>query len=117
MRKVRVVNLTRDIILLREAEVADTFWLRFRGLLGRPFLLSGTGLIIKPCKAVHTVGMKFPIDVAFVDGGNRICHIIGEMAAFRFSSTIKEAAYVIEAPAGTFRSMGTVVGDRLRIEE
>ena len=116
MQKVKVINLSKNNVVLEEAEVADTFFLRLGGLLGRPGLPPGKGILIKPCRAVHTLGMRFPIDVGFVDDSNCICYLIEEMPPCKLSPAVKESAYVIEAPAGTFRQAGTAVGDELKLE-
>ena len=45
-----------------------------KGLLGKTTLESGTGLLIVPSQAVHTIAMRFPIDVRFVDRNCRVIH-------------------------------------------
>ena len=116
---VRVVNRTRGdgVAILEEAQVARTFWRRLVGLLGKNFLPRGRGLVIWPCRSVHTVGMAFPIDVAFVDREGRICTILEQMKPGRFSPTVKDALYVIEAPAGTFREVGAELHDEVALEK
>jgi uncharacterized membrane protein (UPF0127 family) len=57
---------TRSAVAL-EVDVAATRATRRRGLLGRESLGATEGLLLTPCKAVHTVGMRFPIDVIFID--------------------------------------------------
>jgi uncharacterized membrane protein (UPF0127 family) len=48
-------------------EVAKTPFKRMKGLLGRTTLPDGHGLLILPCNAVHTLGMRFAIDLYFFD--------------------------------------------------
>jgi len=115
--KLKVLNVTKNTVLVEEARLAASFLSRLQGLLGRKELPRGQGLILKPCQAVHTLGMRFPIDVAFVDRHDRICHLIEDMPPFRFSPVVKEARYVIEAPAGTWRAAQAAVGDRVASEE
>jgi uncharacterized membrane protein (UPF0127 family) len=117
MKKLRVVNLSTGGVVLEEAEVCETFWLRLKGLLGRKFLSPGQGIIIRPCRSVHTVGMSFPIDVAFVDREGFICLVLENMRPNRLSPNVRNAFCVVEAPAGTFKRMETAAGDRLRLEE
>jgi uncharacterized membrane protein (UPF0127 family) len=116
-KKVMVLNISRDEIILEEAEIADTFFRRLKGLLGRKSLPPGTGLVIKPCRAIHTAGMSFSIDVAFVDRESRICLLLDELAPWRLSPTVRQASYVIEAPAGTFRQKQTKNGDSVKLKE
>ncbi len=113
---VSIVNKTRQILLLEKAAVADRFGLRFIGLLSTKSLQPGHGLIINPCRSVHTCGMKFPIDVGFVDNQNRLCYLIHSMHPYRFSPIVRDAVFVIEAAAGTFNQTGTREGDLVTLE-
>ena len=115
--KMRVINRTSGAVILEEADVAHTFWKRLLGLLRKDSLEWGRGLIIHPCRSVHTVGMAFPIDVAFVDREGRLCSILEEMKPGRFSPNVKDALYVIEAPAGTFREVGAELRDEVVLEK
>ena len=60
------VERTGDLLASR-ATMARTLWTRMAGLLGRRGLPDGEALVFERCRAIHTVGMRFPIDVAFVD--------------------------------------------------
>ncbi len=113
MKKVKIINLSNNSVVLEQAEVADTFFLRLKGLLGRSGLPPGKGILIKPCRAVHTLGMSFSIDVAFVDNNNCICYLIEDMSPCKLSPAVKGSAYVIEGPAGTFKQSGTALGDEV----
>lgn len=92
-------------------EVAETFRARTKGLLGRNSLEAGKGLLIKPCKGVHTIGMKFPIDVVFLDNRNIIIAVIKELQPNRLTSIRPRAASVLELPAGTIEATALNVGD------
>ena len=52
--------------------VAETWWTRARGLLGRPRIRADEGLWIAPCASVHGIGMRYAVDVLFLDAGLRI---------------------------------------------
>jgi len=58
-----------------QAERAVSFWERLRGLLGRASLGPDAALLIERCGAVHTVGMRFAIDVVFLDSAWRITRV------------------------------------------
>jgi uncharacterized protein len=113
---VRVVNKTSQTVLLQKAAVADRFGSRLIGLLGYKSLPPGQGLLIKPCRSVHTCGMKFSIDVGFIDSQGRFCYLIHSMRPYKFSPTIRDAVYVIEAAAGTFQQAATREGDHISLE-
>jgi hypothetical protein len=95
-------NVTQDTVILSNLEVATTFLSRLKGLLGRNSLDASSGLLINPCNSVHCFFMKFPIDVAFVDKDNQVCHIITGMKPGKISPIVRRAKYVIEGNANAF---------------
>lgn len=93
--------------------LANGFWLRARGLLGRSRLEEGEGLLLTGCPAVHTVGMRFPIDVAFLDEDGIIMAIYHRLRPNRRTAWHKRAAWALELPAGTLNENATATGHRL----
>lgn len=116
MRRVTVFNVTRAVALGQRVSVADTHWTRLRGLLGRPPLERGEGLLLRPCQAVHMFGMKHAIDVAFVDGDHTVVATYPGLAPGHRSGWHRAARGALELPEGTLDSTGTQVGDRLTIQ-
>jgi uncharacterized protein len=112
----KIINLTKGIILAEEAVIAETFFARIRGLLGKKEFMAGQALVIKPCNSIHTFFMRFPIDVLFSDKNNRIIAATPALAAFRISRVYFNAAYVVELPAGVLKTTSTSVGDLLEIK-
>jgi hypothetical protein len=108
----QVLNRTRQVVIASDLGIAKTSAQRRRGLLGRACLPHGEGLWISPCESVHTVGMRFPIDLVYVDRDNRVCKIRRDVRPWRISFCIT-AHSVIELPAGTSRATGTREGDHL----
>lgn len=113
---VRIVNATRGRELGSSVELADSFWPRLRGLLGKSELDSGGGLLIDPCRAVHMYGMRFPLDVAFLDHGGEVVALYRELAPGTRTNWHKPARQALELPAGSLAATGTVVGDKVTIE-
>jgi uncharacterized protein len=95
--------------------LADTLFARLKGLLGRSALPAGEGLWIKPCNSVHTFGMKFPIDVVFLDKGKRVVGIAKTLRPNRISRIYTSANSVIELPAGTLDASDTMPGHQLEV--
>lgn len=95
--------------------VAETLFSRCKGLLGRESLPQGEGLMIRPCMAVHTFLMKFPIDVVFLDKENRVLKAVQNLQPHRLSNIVPLSAGVIELPAGTVQKTGTVAGNQIVI--
>ena len=106
--------VTEDARVLASVEVADARSARRKGLIG----LDGFegALVIRPCRWVHTLGMRFPIDVAFVGDDGRVVKTM-HMNRRRIGVPVWRAATVIEAEAGAFARWGLRVGDVVEIRE
>ena len=112
MKTLQVVNQTRGRELGGRVWLADRWWPRLRGLIGRR-LESGQGLVLAPCKGVHMYGMKQALDVAFVNRSGAVVAIYPELAPGRRTPFHKPACKAIELPPGTLAETGTQVGDVL----
>ena len=110
-----LVNLSNQATLATEIEIADSFWRRFCGLMGRRGLGPGRGLILKPCNSIHTWFMRFKIDVLFLDRRLQVVHLEKSLVPFRFSRIVKGAVMAVELSAGTLEATRTKVGDQLEI--
>ena len=106
--------LLRDGEVLAALEIASTRRERRRGLLGREGIEGA--LLLKPARSVHTIGMRFPIDVAFCDRELAVI-AVRCMRRYRMSRPRLRASCVIEASAGAFDRWGLRVGDRLEVSE
>ena len=113
----RITNSTRNTELCRNAVVARTFWTRLVGLIGRRSLPKGHGLVITPCRSVHTMFMRFPIDVIYVDRSRRVVKTVSALKPYRASLGGASAESAIELPAGTVGATTTAVGDALTVDE
>ena len=116
METVSVVNTTRDTVLGESIGVAETSWSRLVGLLGKSGLEPGAGLLIIPSQAIHTVAMRFPIDVIFVDRKWRVVHLRPGMVPYRITGLHWKANFVLELPAGVIARTSTGVGDQLALQ-
>lgn len=113
MNHVGFTNVTRGRVLGTWISVADRWWQRLRGLLGRSPLSAGAGLLLQPCRAVHMFGMRYAVDVAFLDRRGSVVAVYHRLAPGQRSRWHKGAAYALELPAGTLAMTGTREGDRL----
>jgi uncharacterized protein len=93
-------------------ELAITRAQRRRGLLGRDGLAPGSAFVLAPCRAVHTIGMRFPIDVIFVDDEGQVVKLVEQMEGWRIAMA-GAATMTIELPSGTLQAIHVQVGDRL----
>lgn len=93
--------------MVASLELADTRATRRRGLLGRDGIEGA--LWLSPARSVHTIGMRFPIDVAHVDADMTVLSVV-TMAPGRVGRWRCRARHVIEAEAGSLRRWGIEPG-------
>ena len=113
MRLLRVVNTGRNRELGTRIGWADSFLARLRGMTGRPAPGAGEGLLLTPCRSVHMYGIRFPLDVAFID---RAGVVVASYPSLRPGARTRwhwDAVHALELPAGTLERSGTAKGDVL----
>jgi uncharacterized membrane protein (UPF0127 family) len=115
--KAYVYNRTRQRYLATDLAVADTHWARLCGLLGTPEASFGVGkgLWINPCRGVHTLGMRFPIDVVYLSSEKLVVHTEENLRPWRLAPIFLKAATVLELPLATVKQTGTSLGDQIEI--
>jgi uncharacterized membrane protein (UPF0127 family) len=101
-----------ELALASEIETAFESADRNRGLLGRDGLPPDAALIIAPCSAVHTFGMRFAIDLIFADREGQVTKIRPAVPARRVAAAWGAFA-VVEMAAGAVARSGLKKGDRL----
>lgn len=113
-----VLNKTRGVALSLKAEAARSFLKRTKGLIGRSLeeFSQGGALWIVPCDGVHTIGMRFPIDVAYLDAEGRILRLYHRLAPFRLAALNFKTKSVLELPPGILAQTNTNVGDVLEFD-
>lgn len=109
----RVMNASKNIVLVDNCRTADTFISRFLGLMGKPCLPSDSGLVITPCNSIHMFFMRFPLDVVFVDRNNTVVSLVENIKPWRVSGIAKKARSAIELTSGTIKRTQTEIGDKL----
>ena len=110
-------NRTRNAYLATRLSMAATHWSRLRGLMGKdaasfPY---GDGLWIIPSRGVHTLAMRFPIDVLYLDSDKHVVHVEENLKPWRVAKVSLQTTSVLELPGNTLKSSGTVVGDEIEI--
>ncbi len=115
MSKYEALNRSRQTILCTDCESADSGWARMKGLLGRSKdqFPAGNGLWLVPANSIHTIGMAFPIDAAYLDREGRVIHMYHSLPPFRVAAIKFKTHSVLELPAGTLARTRTEVGDIL----
>jgi uncharacterized protein len=113
----RAFNISRQTVVATRLKVGGTFWGRLIGLLGQSGLSPGEGLWIFPCRAIHTLGMRFSIDVIFLDHGNNVVRTAAAVAPSRVRFGGREARSAVELAVGVIEQSCTVPGDRIEFTE
>jgi len=104
----------RGALLATHATLAGDSRSRRQGLLGRNGLPPGEALVIAPTQGIHTFGMRFPIDVVFVDRLGCVVHIANAVPPARVRLAWRGFA-AIEVPAGTCRAIALCRGDHVEV--
>lgn len=106
------VSDARGRVVADRCRVAATPAQRLRGLLGRPALRDGEGLLLSPCASVHTLFLRHPIEVVFLAADGAVLRVVPHLRPWRGASR-RGARSVLELPPGTCARAGIGVGDRL----
>ena len=112
-----IYNKTRETFVATEVTVADSYFPRLVGLLGKTKRWSqlGKALWIVPSSGVHTIGMLFPIDLIYLDKEKQVVHVEEYVRPFRISKVSLKTKSVIELPPYTIYRTGTQIGDKIEI--
>ena len=113
----RVVNRTRGTVVGERVRTAGTFLSRLVGLLGTAAIAEDEGLWIVSCRGVHTLGMRYQIDVVFLDARGVVVGILEGFPPNRVGRVYRDARGALELRAGTLAATGTAPGDRLEFDE
>jgi uncharacterized protein len=93
--------------------VADTFFTRLFGLLGKSSLDDGAGLLIRPSSGVHTMWMRFAIDVIALDKNLRVLQTWQRLRPWRLTPVSFKIHSVLELAPGQINHLNIEPGDQL----
>ena len=109
------IKLKRDEKLLTvDIDGAETFYTRTLGLMFKENMEDMNGLLLNPCKSIHTFFMRFPIDAMFLDKNNSIVKLYRELRPWKITPLIWKAQKVIEFPGGKI-PQDIAEGDELEV--
>jgi hypothetical protein len=89
---------------------AQTFFTRLMGWMFRDERNDHEALLITPCNAIHTIGMRFMIDVIFLNEKSEVIRIVHNLPPFR-TSKVPKATHCIELRANAARDLQLRLGD------
>lgn len=98
-----------------QIDLADGFLSRLFGLLGKSGLEPGSGILIRPCSGVHTMGMRFPIDVVALDKNLCVVRLWRSLPPYRVTRVSFRTHSVLELAPGQIDACGIEPGDRLAL--
>lgn len=101
-----------DVCVVPHVWSAVSAWERTRGLLGRPTLQQGQGMLIGECRLVHTIGMRYPLDLVFLDSRGRIKKLQRNVLPGRMAGCFS-AHQTLELATGSLAGMALQTGDTL----
>ena len=86
-----------------------------RGLLGKMRMRSDEAVWIVPSQGIHTFGLRFAIDVVYLDARQRVVHTIENLKPLRIAGIRWQCASVLQLPVRSIYKLGIEVGDQLLI--
>src|ERR1043166_984530 len=107
-------NATKKTTVCDRCHFANSVLKRMVGLLNRKALTSGEGLLLDRCYGIHTIGMRFPIDVLFLDRDLHVMRAVRALPPFR-TCVVRQAVYVLELPVGAIDQSRTEAGDQIQM--
>lgn len=110
MRLGALFDQDRERCVVRKVWKAGSTWERMRGLLGRPRLGDSEALLLEPCRSVHCVGMRYPLDLVYLDRRGRVCKLVYGLKPGRFSGSLRAYA-TLELAEGALAASGIKLGD------
>ena len=111
----KIINTDKNTVIATDTELADTFFARMTGLLGRTTLKPNEALVITGCNSIHMFFMRFSIDAIFVGKDNRVVGLVSGIKPFQLSPIFWKACFVIEAPVGTILASRTQIDDLISL--
>lgn len=114
MKKAVLIKNGRTVTA--NAEIADSFFKRLRGLMFRRSIAPDYALVISPCNQIHSFNMRFEFDAVYLSATGEVVEIHENIKPGKVCRTVKAAKSVIEMNALMSRRFGIKKGDVLEIK-
>ena len=112
----KAINKTKDVTLVLDVKIASNPLSRGIGLLLHSTLPEEEGLLIVPCKSIHSFLMRFEFDALFLDRDGKVVHLVKRVKPSKITRHIWEAYQVLEISAGIIENTNTETGDIIVFE-
>jgi len=117
MKQLTITIPQKSVTIGSNIGLADTSMTRLFGLLGKNGLEPGAGILIRPSSGVHTLGMRFAIDVVALDRNLCVVKLWPQLRPWRLTSVSLKTQSVLELAPGQIQQCGIEAGDHLAITE
>ena len=116
MKSGKILFKNSGTVFLSDVSLTSNALERMRGLLFRPQLKAGQALLIRPCSSIHMFGMRYALDILYLDKEFKVMKIVESIQPNRMSMC-KGADMVIEMPTGTLANSEITISSELLWEE
>jgi uncharacterized protein len=111
----QIVSVYRgNELLFTKVKLAGNFLQRIQGLMFHRDFPGIDGLLLFPCKFIHMLGMRFPVDLIYLNRDQKVLYTLDVLVPHKFGPLIKDAYYVLEVQAGVVAIKKIRVGERIR---
>ena len=105
-----------DKIISKNILIAETLVDRLIGLMFREKLVGSDGLLLNPCRSIHTFFMRYNLDIVFISSNNKVIKIIRDIKPWRMTWIYFRANKTLELPSGKL-PMDLKEGDLLEVKD
>lgn len=111
----KIILIKENRIITKNAELADSFFSRFRGLMFRKTIDDDYALWITPCNQIHMLNMRFAIDAVYLTESGEVIKADINVQPGKICKTVKNAKSVIEMKSFASQRLGIKVGDTIKL--
>ena len=111
----KIIIKKNSQIITDNAQRADNFFTRFKGLMFVKEIEDNYALHITPCNQIHMLNMRFALDVIYLDQNGRIVKVDENVQPGKICKTVRNAKSVIEMKASAAAKLGINQGDGLEM--
>ena len=104
-----------SLLIFEKIRIADTFFRRFMGLMGKKSFDGFSGLLLLPFDQIHTFFMKMNIDAVYLDHNMKVISVMPCIDTGKIMPKVKNARSVLELPEGMADKYGIRTGDILSV--
>jgi uncharacterized protein len=113
--EMKLMLMRTQEVIVENLKVAKSPFSRIRGLLFTDSWPPRHGLWLVPCNSIHSLGMRYAIDVIYLNKACQVVKITPNFRRNRLGPIVRKAHSVVELPAGSLEKMDLKVDDILQL--